>query len=122
LLRRGRFDEIFFLDLPNKSERAEIFAVHLRKKKRDVSKFDLNLLVENTNGFVGAEIEQSIIDALYISFNAAREVTTEDILQACRRTIPLSISQEERINFLRSWLTEGRATSASVPDEQEESK
>lgn len=114
LLRRGRFDEIFFLDLPNKSERVEIFSVHLRKRKRDVSKFDVNMLAEATNGFVGAEIEQSVIDALYISFNANREVTTDDILQACKRTIPLSISQQERIEYLRSWLTEGRAVSASV--------
>jgi hypothetical protein len=116
LLRRGRFDEIFFLDLPNKSERIEIFSVHLRKRKRDALKFDLGLLAEATEGFVGAEIEQSIIDALYFSFNAHREVTTEDILVACKRTIPLSVSQEERIDYLRSWLTEGRAISASVTE------
>ena len=80
LLRRGRFDEIFFLDLPNKTERSAIFRVHLRKRDRDIENFDIEKLVEATDGFVGAEIEQAVIDAMFIAFDDdSREFTTEDI-------------------------------------------
>lgn len=116
LLRRGRFDEIFFLDLPNAIERNEIFQVHIRKRKRDPAKFDLDKLVAVSKGFVGAEIEQSVIDALFNAFHEEREVATEDIETAIGRMVPLSVSQQERIAWLRSWLVEGRAVSASTPE------
>jgi AAA+ superfamily predicted ATPase len=114
LLRKGRFDEIFFVDLPTAVERAEIFAVHLRKRKRLVGDFDINRLTQATDGFVGAEIEQAIIDAMYVGFNAGREFTTEDIAAALARTVPLSVSQRETIDSLRDWLQSGRALSASA--------
>ena len=79
LLRKGRFDEIFFLDLPTTVERREIFSVHLRKRKRLVQDFDVQRLAAQTNGYVGAEIEQTIIDAMYVGFNEGREFTSEDI-------------------------------------------
>jgi AAA+ superfamily predicted ATPase len=114
LLRRGRFDEIFFLDLPDFSERVEIFSVHLRKRRRLSQDFDLNSLAANSEGYVGAEIEQAIIDAMYVGFNDhEREFTTDDIIVALRRQVPLSVSQRETIDALRSWLKEGRAQSAS---------
>ncbi len=120
LMRRGRFDEVFFLDLPTKSERAAIFAVHLAKRKREPSRFDLPKLAAASAGHVGAEIEQAIVDAMYRAFNdpelPRREFTTEDVLDAVAKLIPLSRSQKENIAFLREWLHEGRAQSASFPD------
>lgn len=119
LLRKGRFDEIFFLDLPTQEEREQIFAVHLRKRKRLPQDFDLPLLARHAEGYVGAEIEQAIIDAMYVSFGENREVTTQDILAALKRQVPLSISQRERIEALRAWLMEGRAQSASFREMRE---
>ena len=117
LLRKGRFDEIFFLDLPTQAERREIFSVHLRKRGRIPADFDLEKLAEYTAGYVGSEIEQAIIDAMYIGFNdQRREFTTADILAAVKRQVPLSISQRETIGGLRNWLREGRAQSASFQE------
>jgi len=117
LLRKGRFDEIFFLDLPTVEERRDIFAVHLRKRRRLAQDFDLQKLAIASEGYVGAEIEQAIIDAMYIGFNdGEREFTTKDILSALQRQIPLSVSQRETINALREWLREGRAQSASFTE------
>ena len=113
LLRKGRFDEIFFLDLPTAEERREIFTVHLRKRSRLTADFDLTPLVEASEGYVGAEIEQAVIDGMYLGFNAGREFSTEDILTSLTRQVPLSVSQRETIQALRSWLHEGRAQSAS---------
>ena len=117
LLRRGRFDEIFFLDLPTEKERREIFSVHILKRARLPEMFDIDRLAKVSRGFVGSEIEQAVIDAMYIGFNDhAREFTTEDILHALRRQVPLSVSQREQIEKLRSWLREGRAQSASFSE------
>jgi AAA+ superfamily predicted ATPase len=116
LLRKGRFDEIFFLDLPTRAERQEIFAVHLRKRKRIPGDFDLSLLADSSEGCVGAEIEQAIIDAMYVGFSAGREFTTADIAAALKLTVSLSVSQRETVKALRQWLHEGRAQSASAPE------
>ena len=126
LFRRGRFDEIFFLDLPTSVEREEIFRVHIKKRKRDPKKFDLGRLVAASESYVGAEIEQAIIDAMYIAFNdeasPQREFTTEDILEAIHKLVPLSRSQQESISQLRTWLTEGRAKSASFREAEQARK
>lgn len=120
LLRRGRFDEIFFLDLPTFEERREIFTVHLRKRARLPEDYDLDRLAEASSGYVGSEIEQAVIDAMYIGFNdGQREFTTEDILFALKRQVPLSVSQRENITMLRNWLREGRAQSASFQKTEE---
>ncbi|HNZ00199.1 MAG TPA: AAA family ATPase [Anaerolineaceae bacterium] len=119
LLRKGRFDEIFFLDLPTQAERKEIFTVHLRKRNRIPADYDLDQLAAATGGYVGAEIEQAIIDAMYLGFNENREFSTADILAAIKRQVPLSISQRETIEALRSWLREGRAQSASFQGAEE---
>ena len=120
LLRRGRFDEIFFLDLPTDEERLEIFKVHIRKRKRDPEKFDIAKLVAKSEGYVGAEIEQAIIDAMYIAFNDEkdphREFKTEDVAVALDKLVPMSSSAREQIADLRRWLHEGRAQSASFAE------
>lgn len=117
LLRRGRFDEVFFLDLPTLPERKEILQVHIRKRGRDPTMFDLDLLARASDGYVGAEIEQAIVDAMYEAFNdetsPGRELTTQDCAAALRRLIPMSHSQRENVDLLRQWLAEGRAQSAS---------
>lgn len=116
LLRKGRFDEIFFLDLPSTEERREIFAVHLKKRRCVPADYDLDRLARESEGFVGAEIEQVIIDAMYLAFNEEmRRVTTDDILTCIRKQVPLSVSQRETIGLLRTYLAEGRAVSASRP-------
>ncbi|OPY36502.1 MAG: Proteasome-activating nucleotidase [Methanoregula sp. PtaU1.Bin051] len=114
LLRKGRFDEIFFLDLPSFDERKEIFSVHLKKRTCIPSEFDLDRLATETEGYVGAEIEQTITDAMYIAFNdKMRAVTTEDISRCIKTQVPISISQRETVTSLREWLAQGRAISAS---------
>ncbi|MDD3175437.1 MAG: AAA family ATPase [Candidatus Nanoarchaeia archaeon] len=113
ILRKGRFDEIFFVDLPSKRERSEIFKIHLGHTNRDVKNFDLNTLVENSEGFTGAEIEQSIYDAMYIAFgDNEREFTTDDIVLALSETVPLSQLMRESIDGLRLWAKD-RARMAS---------
>ncbi len=116
LLRKGRFDEIFFLDLPTYGERQEIFSVHLRKRQRLPQDYDLRSMASKSEGYVGAEIEQAIIDAMYVGFNANREFTTADIVSALDKQVPLSVSQRETIETLRNWLREGRAQSASFSE------
>jgi len=116
LLRKGRFDEVFFLDLPNLQEREEIFTVHIRKRKRLPHDYDVARLAQASDGYVGAEIEQAIIDAMYIGFNENREFTTEDVANALQRLVPLSISQREAVGDLRAWVGEGRAQLASYPE------
>jgi AAA+ superfamily predicted ATPase len=115
-MRRGRFDEVFFLDLPTEAERREILAVHLRKRRRDPGQFNIQQLAKECEGYTGAELEQAIIDAMYQAFAEDRDIATEDIIAAIARTVPLSQSQREVIQHLRSWLRDGRAQSASVPD------
>ncbi len=120
LLRKGRFDEIFFLDLPTPDERKEIFSVHLRKRRRLPEDYDLEKLAAHAEGYVGSEIEQAIIEAMYYGFNDnLREFTTDDIVIALERTVPLSVAQRENVAALRSWLLEGRAQSASFSQAQE---
>jgi len=112
-IRRGRFDEIFFVDLPNPEERREIFSIHLRKRKRDPKNFDLNALVAASEGFTGAEIEQAVISALYDAFDDnMRQLKTEDILRALKETVPLSVTMREGVEGLRRW-AKGRARPAS---------
>ena len=119
VLRKGRFDEIFSLDLPTEVERAEIVSVHLRKRNRLPADFDVADLAKKSQGYVGAEIEQAVIDAMYTGFGEGREFTTADICDALARQVPLSVSQRERVGALRTWLREGRAQSASFTETTE---
>lgn len=103
LLRKGRFDEIFFIDLPDSQEREEIFAIHLKKRKRDPKNFNLKTLSEKTNGFSGAEIEQAVIASLFVAYDANRELIQEDLESETETAVPLSVMMEEEINQLRNW-------------------
>jgi SpoVK/Ycf46/Vps4 family AAA+-type ATPase len=111
LLRKGRFDEIFFMDLPAAEERAEIFRLHLQRRKRDPSAFDLDALARAAEGFSGAEIEQGIVSALYAAFSSRRELSTDDIFHELKSTRPLSLVMKEQIDRMRAW-AEGRTVSA----------
>ena len=102
-LRKGRFDEIFFLDLPNRAEREEIFGIHLAKRGRAPRRFDVETLARRSEGHSGAEIEQAVISGLYDAFEAGRDLSTEDILRALEETVPLSRTMEARITALRRW-------------------
>ena len=106
LLRKGRFDEIFGVDLPVCSERKEIFAIHITKRNREISNYNLQELADATNNFTGAEIEALIDDSMATAFSDnIREFTTEDILKSIKETIPQSESQREQIAAIRDWIT-----------------
>jgi SpoVK/Ycf46/Vps4 family AAA+-type ATPase len=103
LLRKGRFDEIFFVDLPDQETRREIFRIHVSRRGHKTEEFDLEHLAEITSGFTGAEIEQSVIAALYTAFSGTASLST-DILEAeIRQTRPLSVVRAEYIQSLRDW-------------------
>jgi len=114
LLRKGRLDEIFFVDLPSPVERREVFEIHITKRGRDATRFDLQKLVDASAEFSGAEIEEAINSALYDAFYARQELTFEHVLAALRQTVPLAKTMDQQINGLRAW-AEGRARNASVP-------
>ncbi|MGG6292794.1 AAA family ATPase [Leptolyngbya sp. AN02str] len=118
-LRKGRFDEIFFVDLPNAQERREIFNIHLTKRRSDISRFDLDQLVSICEGFSGAEIEQGIIAAMYEAFAQDREFTQLDIIAAIKATLPLSKTMSEQVTALRDWARQrARPAAASVAEYQ----
>ena len=114
LLRKGRFDEIFFVDLPIVEERGEVFRIHLARRGRDPEQFDLSALAEASKDFSGAEIEEAIISALYDAFYHREELTSAHVLSALGETVPLARTMDEHISRLRSW-ADGRARNASVP-------
>lgn len=112
LIRRGRWDEVFFLDLPGVQERIEIFRIHIEKCGRKPQEFDLGRLSEASPGFSGAEIEQSVVAGLYDAFDGDRPLCTDDILDHIRTIIPLSKTMQESVQALRSWaLTRARPAS-----------
>jgi len=112
LLRKGRFDEIFFVDLPNEAERHEIFAIHLTKRGRDPQVFDLAQLALAGEGFSGSEIEQAVVSAMYDAFEQRRDVDTGAILKAIRETYPISVMMKEEIEYRRKW-AQGRTRPAT---------
>jgi ATP-dependent 26S proteasome regulatory subunit len=113
LMRKGRLDEIFFVDLPSSEERREIFRIHLVRRGRDPQLVDVETLAACSENFSGAEIEQAVISALYDAFYAKAELSSPHILEALRQTVPLAKTMDEQINRLRSW-AEGRARNAST--------
>jgi SpoVK/Ycf46/Vps4 family AAA+-type ATPase len=118
-LRKGRFDEIFFVDLPNAEERQQIFSIHLSKRRRDITRFDLEQLAKVSDGFSGAEIEQAIIAAMYEAFAQDREFTQLDIIAAIKATLPLSRTMTEQVTALRDWARQrARPAAASVAEYQ----
>jgi AAA+ superfamily predicted ATPase len=103
LMRKGRFDEIFFVDLPAATARTRIFEIHLKKRKRSPGAFDIERLVSLTEGFSGAEIEQAVVSALYTAFSRQEDLTTEALVEEIQLTKPLSVTMSERISSLRDW-------------------
>ncbi len=119
-LRKGRFDEIFFVDLPSSEERQDIFRIHLHKRRpEEMNRFDLEQLAKTSDGFSGAEIEQAIIAAMYEAFAQDREFTQLDIISAVKSTLPLSRTMTEQVSALRDWARQrARPASASVAEYQ----
>jgi SpoVK/Ycf46/Vps4 family AAA+-type ATPase len=111
LLRKGRFDEIFFVDLPSEQEREDIARIHVLRRDRDVKILDPKAIAAGTAGFSGAEIEQAIVDGMFTAYAEDREVTLADILLAASSTMPLSKTMSEDISKLRQW-AKGRARMA----------
>ncbi len=118
-LRKGRFDELFFVDLPNAEERQDIFRIHLSKRRREIERFDLDQLANVCDGFSGAEIEQALVAAMYEAFAQDREFTQLDIIAASRATMPLSKTMTEQVTALRDWARQrARPAASSVAEYQ----
>jgi ATP-dependent 26S proteasome regulatory subunit len=103
MLRKGRFDEIFFVDLPDNVTRSLLFALHLKKRGRDPQSFDLERLAASSDGFSGAEIEQAIAAGLYTAFAAKQQLNTEILLGELKSTQPLSVTRAEEVTAIREW-------------------
>ena len=115
LIRKGRFDELFFVDLPNQVERKQIFAIHLARRKRIPAEFDLDRVATAAKGYSGVEIDAAVQTALYAAFSSKQTVSTQGLLQALKATVPLSITRSEEIQALRTWAKQ-RAVPASMAD------
>jgi hypothetical protein len=114
MLRKGRFDEIFFVGLPNQEERRAIFEVHLsRLRAQSLKNYDLDRLAYETPDFSGAEIEQTLIEAMHIGFSQNRDFATDDVLEAASQMVPLARTAQEQIQFLQDWAAAGKARLAS---------
>ena len=107
---KGRFDEIFFVDLPSAENRRDILLIHLRKRSLDPAQFDLPALVEATNGFSGSEIEQAVVSGMYSAYARRHTLAQEDLLAEIRQTRPLSVVMSEKVSELREW-----ASTRTVP-------
>jgi SpoVK/Ycf46/Vps4 family AAA+-type ATPase len=114
LLRKGRFDELFFIDLPNEEERQAIWRIQIAKHGRAPQSFDLQQLARATDGCTGSEIEQAFIDALYQAFSRREEPTDLSVMMQLGELVPLSRLMAEQITALRAW-AKGRARHATKP-------
>ncbi|MFM7078030.1 MAG: AAA family ATPase [Planctomycetaceae bacterium] len=112
LLRKGRLDEIFFVDLPTLDERREVFRIHLAQRGRDPAGFDLETLARGSEGFSGAEIEQAVVEALFDAFSGDRDLSTEIVANSLAQTVPLSRTMSEELVRLRNWAS-GRSRLAT---------
>lgn len=112
LLRKGRFDEMFFVDLPNQESRSEIFRIHLEQRKRRTEDFDLETLAKSSKGFSGAELEQVVVSGLYTAFSLEQDLNTHILLEEIKQTVPLSHTMQEKIIEMRQWAS-GRFVSAN---------
>src|SRR6185437_7678437 len=119
LIRKGRFDGLFFVDLPHSNERKDIFSSQLSRRKRTPSQFDLDHLSTAAEGFSGAEIDAAVQSGLYAAYSVKQQLTTEILLNVLSHTVPLSITRAEEIEAQRDWAKE-RAVSASTPSTRAE--
>ena len=115
LIRKGRFDELFFVDLPNQAERRQILAIQLRKRNRNPELFNLDQIATAARGYSGAEIDAVVQTAMYASFSAKQALTTQSLMDGVKATVPLSTTRAEEIQQLRDW-AQARAVPASTPD------
>jgi SpoVK/Ycf46/Vps4 family AAA+-type ATPase len=115
LIRKGRFDELFFVDLPNQAERKHIFAIQLARRKRNPAEFNLDRVAAAAVGYSGAEIEAAVQTGLYSAYSIKQALATQTLLDALKATVPLSITRAEEIEALREW-ARTRAVPASVAD------
>ena len=117
IIRKGRFDEVFFLNLPKRNEREEIFKIHLQEfRPNSWEVFDYIKLAELSDSFSGAEIRQSIIEAMYQAFYEKREFMTADICKSLNELIPLANLESEQMVKLQNWAISGRIRLASSKD------
>ena len=119
LIRKGRFDELFFVDLPNQAERKQIFTIQLSRRKRNPTEFQLDRLAAAARGYSGAEIESVVQTALYTAYSQKQQLGDLHLLEAIQATVPLSTTRAEEIDALREWAAK-RAVPASVPDARAE--
>jgi SpoVK/Ycf46/Vps4 family AAA+-type ATPase len=103
LIRKGRFDELFFVDLPRQAERKQILVIQLSKRKRNAVDFDIDKIAEAAQGFSGAEIDAAVQSALYAAYSSKQPLSTEIFLDVLAHTVPLSVTRAEEINELREW-------------------
>jgi hypothetical protein len=115
LIRKGRFDELFFVDLPNQAERKQIFSIQLARRKRNPSEFDLEKVAAAAKGYSGSEIEAAVQGALYAAYSEKKPLTSQSLIDALGQTVPLSITRSEEIASLRDWANT-RAVPASARD------
>jgi hypothetical protein len=115
LIRKGRFDELFFVDLPNQAERKQIFSIQLARRKRNPSEFDLEKVAAAAKGYSGSEIEAAVQGALYTAYSEKKPLTSQSLVDALGQTVPLSITRSEEIASLRDWAST-RAVPASAKD------
>ena len=115
MIRKGRFDEVFFVDLPQEQERAAIFKIHLSRRGVDPAKFKFEQLIESTRDWTGAEIEQCVISALTHARLAEREVTEDDLIDAAAGGVPLARAMKEQINHIRQWAFQRAVRASPVP-------
>jgi SpoVK/Ycf46/Vps4 family AAA+-type ATPase len=115
LIRKGRFDELFFVDLPNQADRKQIFSIQLAKRKRNPAEFDLEKVATAAKGYSGAEIDAAVQGALYAAYSEKKQVTTQSLIDALAQTVPLSTTRAEEIAALREW-ARTRAVPASARD------
>lgn len=115
LIRKGRFDELFFVDLPNQAERKQIFSIQISKRKRNPAEFDLEKVAAAANGYSGAEIDAAVQGAMYAAFSEKKEISTQHLLNAIAQTVPLSRTRSEEIASLREW-ARTRAVPATAGD------
>jgi SpoVK/Ycf46/Vps4 family AAA+-type ATPase len=118
LLRKGRFDEIFLLDLPSESERNSILELHLKQRRPGVT-LPLETVVSRCEGFSGAELEQTVIEAMHLAFAEHRELSETDLIRAASQLIPLSRTASESLERLKEWAAGGRARQASIAGRNE---
>ncbi|MEB3253274.1 MAG: AAA family ATPase [Synechococcus sp.] len=113
LLRKGRFDEIFLLDLPTEDERRSILKLHLERRRPGLT-LPLDTVISRSEGFSGAELEQTVIEAMHLAFAESRELTETDLIRAASQLIPLSRTAREQLETLKQWAEGGRARPASI--------